>query len=193
MNHDSDDVSLPDKLNKLVSYLETHPDVAIVGCFAEYFDDFGNHLGNPPIEHEPNRIRSTFGERNSMINSAALIRREVFGRLAGYKEEFLRLDDYEFFSRALMAGFTLSNIPEVLHRVRLHPNTISRVYAPRVAMLTEVIQCDYIRYQRTRDASLWKRGQIWLSCCYRKWKAHARYSIYAFKSRLVRKKKQRVS
>ena len=70
LNHDSDDISLPGKLEALVEYLEAHPDIAIAGTLAEYFDDAGAALGRPPLEVVPDRIRKTFHETNSMINSA---------------------------------------------------------------------------------------------------------------------------
>ena len=124
LNHDSDDISLPNKLEKLVGYLEEHPEITIVGCFAEYFDDEHKYRGQPPIEWQSERIRETFGEVNSMINSTALIRKDVFETLGGYREEYRSVDDYDFFARVLLAGFSLANIPEMLHKIRLHPNSI---------------------------------------------------------------------
>ncbi len=143
MNHDSDDISLPDKLLKLVAFLESHPEIAIAGCFAEYFDDAGQPLGSPPIEHEPARIRATFGQANSMINSAALIRRGVFEKIGGYREEFRCADDYDFFTRALLAGFDLANLPEVLHRIRLHPSSVGSIHSSYMQELADVIRTNY--------------------------------------------------
>jgi glycosyltransferase involved in cell wall biosynthesis len=74
LNHDSDDLSMTDKLMKLVRYLEIHPEIAIVGSFAEYFNDAGQFLGQPKLEYEPARIRATFGQLNSMIHSAHSMR-----------------------------------------------------------------------------------------------------------------------
>src|SRR4030095_16058686 len=39
LNHDSDDISLPGKLEVLVAYLDRHPEIGIVGTLAEYFND----------------------------------------------------------------------------------------------------------------------------------------------------------
>ncbi|HHT9107002.1 MAG TPA: glycosyltransferase [Candidatus Wunengus sp. YC64] len=143
LNHDSDDISLPNKLEKLVGYLEEHPEIAIVGCIAEYFDDEHNYRGKPPIEWQPERIRETFGEVNSMINSASLIRREVFDKIGYYREEYRSVDDYDFFARALIAGFELANIPEVLHRIRLHPASVGSTRAKTQQILAEKIRENY--------------------------------------------------
>jgi len=143
LNHDSDDISLPTKLKRLIEYLETNPAVAIVGCFAEYFDDKGNCKGQPTLEWHPERIRETFGEVNSMINSASLIRREVFEKTGCYREEYRSVDDYDFFARALIAGFELANIPEVLHSIRLHPASVGSTRAKTQQILAEKIRKNY--------------------------------------------------
>jgi len=143
LNHDGDDISLPTKLERLVEYLEEHPEIGIVGCFGEYFDDVGNCEGRPAIEYEPKRIRQTFGRVNSMINSTSLVRREVFAKIGGYREEFRSVDDYDFFARALMAGFELANIPEVLHRIRLHPESVGSTRAKTQKILGDKIRENY--------------------------------------------------
>ena len=143
LNHDSDDISLPDKLEKLVGYLEEHPEIAIVGCFAEYFDDEYVYRGKPPIEWQPERIRETFGQINSIINSTALIRRDIFDTLGGYREEYRSADDYDFFARALLAGFSLANIPESLHKIRLHPNSIGSKRSQLQEKLAQQIRQNY--------------------------------------------------
>lgn len=157
MNHDSDDISLPNKLEKLVKYLEEHPEISIVGCFAEYFDDAGNYLGKPKIEYESKKIRETFGQVNSMINSASLIRREVFKKIGYYRPEYASADDYDFFARALIAGFEMANLPEVLHRIRLHPNSISSQKAQVQQIIAAKIQSEY---QSQMAKSLSEQSQI---------------------------------
>ncbi|MEW6600678.1 MAG: glycosyltransferase [Nitrospirota bacterium] len=143
LNHDSDDISLPSKLERLVRYLDEHPDIAVAGCLAEYFDDQGGDRGRPSIECEPKRVRETFGQVNSMINSAAMIRRKVFDKIGHYREEFRSVDDYDFFARALTAGFELANIPEVLHRIRLHPASVGSTRARTQELLAAKIREAY--------------------------------------------------
>jgi len=143
LNHDSDDISQPTKLEKLTQVLDRQPEIDIVGCRARYFDDGGKDLGMPPIETHPERIRATFGQVNSMINSAALIRREVFEKVGFYRQEFRSVDDYDFFSRALMANCCLMNVEEILHCIRLHPESVSSSRAQLQAELAQKIQERY--------------------------------------------------
>lgn len=146
LNHDSDDISLPNKLERLIEYLDTHSEIAIVGCFAEYFDDSGNSKGNPHVEWKPEMIRETFGQVNSIINSAALIRRRVFDSIGNYREEYRSVDDYDFFARALLAGFQLANIPEVLHKIRLHTESIGSTKADLQERLAKKIKHNYVQH-----------------------------------------------
>lgn len=143
LNHDSDDVSLPTKLETLVNFLDANPHISIVGCRAAYFDDLGNNLGIPPIELAPDKIRATFGQANSMINSASLIRREVFTRLGGYREEFRSVDDYDFFARALLAKFELANVPDILHLIRIHPQSVGSTRAQLQEQLASQVRAHY--------------------------------------------------
>lgn len=145
LNHDSDDLSAPGKLAALVAFLDRSPRIAAVGCMAVYFDDAGRALGGPDLETDPGRIRTTFGRANAMVNSATLIRREVFAVIGGYREELRSADDYDFFSRALQAGCDLANLPAVLHRIRLHGGSVSSRRSMAVADLAYQVQREYLR------------------------------------------------
>jgi GT2 family glycosyltransferase len=147
MNHDSDDISFPTKIERLVKYLEEHPEIAVVGCFVEYFDEEGNTKGSPRMEWKSERIRETFGEFNSMIHSATLFRREVFDKIGGYNNNYKVCEDYDFFARALMKGFNLANIPEVLHKVNLHAGSLCAIYKPDMQRKTQKIARNYRFYQ----------------------------------------------
>ncbi len=150
LNHDSDDISLPEKLEALIGHLEGHSDIAVLGTQAAYFNDRGDDLGSPPIELTPERIRATFHEVNSMINSASMIRRDVFAAIGGYRQDFRSVDDYDFFMRALLAGYRMENLPRILHRIRLHGGSIGTTRSGRQQELAKEIRETYLRY---RDAS----------------------------------------
>lgn len=78
-----------------------------------------------------------------MINSAALMRREVMRSLQGYREEFRSVDDYDFFARALLANFQLANVPEILHLIRIHPQSVGSTRVELQASLAQKIRENY--------------------------------------------------
>jgi glycosyltransferase involved in cell wall biosynthesis/GT2 family glycosyltransferase/predicted SAM-dependent methyltransferase len=149
MNHDSDDISLPDKLCRLVEYLDKNPEIAIVGCFAVYFGDGSVGKKPPYLEWQPQKIRQTFGEFNSMIHSAAMMRHEVVRKIGCYRDHYPPAEDYEFFALALMAGFECANIPEVLHHIRLHRKSLSAVHTQVQQAHAETIKANYRQYLKT--------------------------------------------
>jgi len=148
MNHDSDDISLPYKLETLITFLEENPDIAAVGSFAEYFDNTGNIVGRPPIEWKPKRIRATFGKVNSMLISATLMRRKLIETVAPFREQYRGCDDYDFWARALISGFNLANIPQVLHKIRIHGESVSAKHRKDMEVLSRQIQKMYSAQRR---------------------------------------------
>jgi glycosyltransferase involved in cell wall biosynthesis len=148
MNHDADDVSLPRKLEQLVKFLQEHPSVAAVGSFAEYIDERGTVVGSPPIEWKPRNIRATMGDVNSMLVSAALVRREVFASIGEFRSEFGACDDYEFWTRALLADFVLANVPHVLTLIRVHSSSLGSTRKTEMAAIAKEIGAHYRAHQR---------------------------------------------
>lgn len=155
MNHDSDDISLPTKLERLVEYLQSHKQVDAVGTFGIYFNDQGDILGNPPIEHDPNRIKKSFQKVNSMIISATLMRRSLIDNIAPFRKEYGGCDDYDFWARSLLHGYVLANLPEELHKIRIHPNSFSARKHREMEFATRRVRFNYILGNIKNQ--IWKR------------------------------------
>jgi glycosyltransferase involved in cell wall biosynthesis len=151
LNHDADDVSLPGKLESQIQYLDGRPEISVVGTLAEYFNDRGERLGNLHIEVTPERIRETFHHINSMIHSASMIRREVFETIGGYRPQLQSVDDYDYFMRALLAGFCLANIPQVLHKIRLHDRSVGSTRAALQQELAIEVQSIYLKHRGSTE------------------------------------------
>lgn len=161
MNHDSDDISLPDKFRALVDFLDVHPEVGIVSGFADYIDSQGRFLRELKLVTTPEEFRRTYHQVNSIVNSAALIRKEVFETVGSYNDDYNSVDDYDLFARALMAGFELANVPKKLHKIRLHPESIGHRKAALQEQLAERVRERLRNYNRSRGphaAERWSRG-----------------------------------
>lgn len=89
-------------------------------------------LGPPPsVEHEfwlPLGADTAFGLfQNGYGDANALVRRSVFQQMGGFTEVYnLGHEDYEFFSRAVLAGFQLQVVPFSLYWYRHVDNSMSR-------------------------------------------------------------------
>ena len=114
------------------------------------------------IDLESARIRATFGSVNSIIHSTALVRREVYDEIGGYRERWRSVDDYEFFARALLAGFELLNLPAVMHRIRQHPGSISSVRTAETNLKSAGVGA---RYDLSRAGK--RGGLVWIGALLR--------------------------
>jgi glycosyltransferase involved in cell wall biosynthesis len=119
---DADDVSLPDRLERQVQYLDRHPEIAIAGAAAWRQ---GRRLVSPP---DTARIRWTALYRNPFANPTVVFRRKAALAVGGYPEDHVHVDDYPFVSR-LIDRFPAANLPAVLVRMTVHPASLSVVHS----------------------------------------------------------------
>jgi len=124
-NHDVGDVSDPTRIQRLVEFLERYPSISHVGCHARVIDAKGNLRDYVRVPTDPDEIDRTIHEANPLLHSAAVYRRSVLGRLSGYRNVYRTVDDYDFWGRALEAGYRLANLPEDLMCIRMHDGNTS--------------------------------------------------------------------
>jgi len=120
---DADDVSLPLRLAKQVRYLESHPDVGVVGTHTENVRGAAlcSH-SRPPAGHSLIAWQLLWG--HTPVHPTVMVRREVIESAGGYDEAFQVSQDYELWSR-LVETTRFANIPEVLLRYRVHAGSVS--------------------------------------------------------------------
>lgn len=115
---DSDDVCMPDRVEKQVSYLDAHPDIAVVSSWGEEFFDDGtlSVMKVSGITHEA--VVSALRWRNVIVHPTICVRTEALRAVGGYSTRFGMLEDYDLFIRMAQAGHRFHVIPKVLVRVR---------------------------------------------------------------------------
>lgn len=121
---DDDDVSLPDRFEKELEYLNDHPDVALVSCFAKVINEKGEIVGEhkPPIDHETIKKMSFFS--GQICHPAVMFRKKIFDELGGYNEKFRYAQDYELWFR-FIGKSAVANIPDFLFLWRASKHGIS--------------------------------------------------------------------
>lgn len=122
---DGDDVCLPTRLEKQVSFLETHPEIAIVGTQIIIDDEHSNQMYQGktlPVESDILNVYCLFF--CPFIHSSIMVRRTVFDQFQ-YDESYILVQDYEWYSRVLNQ-YKGANLPDFLIRYRLHPQNVHR-------------------------------------------------------------------
>ena len=124
---DQDDICFPLRLQKQVEFLEAHPDVGMVGTYAEIW--VGNHRTSRLHEHPTDDALLKFGLLfdNHFVHSSVMLRRDVFAEVGCYSEDKSRQppEDYELWSR-VMKKFKVANLPEALMSYREVEGSMSR-------------------------------------------------------------------
>ena len=109
---DSDDLILPDYIEKCVTVLENNPDCKLVYPLAEYFDAQEGLWNLSDYDGLESLLK---GNRIPIIS---MHRAEDFVSLGGFDENLTTHEDWDFWIRLLSNGGTVIRIPEVLFRYR---------------------------------------------------------------------------
>ena len=121
---DADDVCLPERLAWQVDFMEAHPEVGVVGGAVECIDAAGRVLTTWSNPTENRMIQLALNERCLLRQPTALIRRDAFVALGGYRAPFAQAEDYDLWLR-IAERYQLANLEQVVLRYRFHPSQVS--------------------------------------------------------------------
>lgn len=148
---DGDDVSLPDRFEKQVAFLDRNPAYAFVGSSCYLFDESGEWGMRKTIE-KPQKENFLWGTR--FAHPTVMLRREALASVGGYRvsRETIRSQDFDLWMRMYAKGHIGYNIQEPLFRYYESKNPVrKRKYRYRV---NEAI----IRAKGYRQLGLLPRG-----------------------------------
>ena len=122
---DADDISLPDRLERQMEYLEkNHYD--LIGGITEMINENGSLLYSiKSVPTDPKKINKALRYSQCIAHPTWLGKKEVFEKNAGYRHMPL-CEDYDFTLRAVLNGFVISNLNEPVLKYRMTSNSISR-------------------------------------------------------------------
>ena len=121
----ADDISEPERLEKQVKFMESHPEVAVLGTWLRVIDEEGRTLGfrRYPCDHDD--IVRAMLLYNPIGQPSVMFRREVALRHGGYQyDRVLVASDYDLWCRLAKGGVRFANLPEHLVRYRIHKGAV---------------------------------------------------------------------
>jgi glycosyltransferase involved in cell wall biosynthesis len=144
---DGDDISLPQRLERQRQFLEEHPAIDIVGTFAQEIDEHGNTLFDKRMPTDSSVIARFLAYRDPLVHPSVMYRKCVFETLGYYDESKNNafLNDTEFWSRALLAGRKISNLPETLYLFRRNKDFLHRRRGWQLALAEFKLRTNYIK------------------------------------------------
>ena len=115
---DSDDICLPDRFEKQLTYLDEHPECDIVGGqITEFIDSPDNIVGRREVPLTNEEIYGFMKSRCALNHVTVMFRKEAVLKAGNYQDWFWN-EDYYLWVRMMMAGCKFANIPDVAVNVR---------------------------------------------------------------------------
>jgi glycosyltransferase involved in cell wall biosynthesis len=149
---DSDDVALPDRLERQVAFLEAHPDHALVGGHTWVIDEHSKPVGIRRYPTDYAQICSVITRYNPIAQPAVMLRRSVVDALGGYDEAFPRCQDYELWLR-VAARHPIANLDVPVIRYRVSQTQGKRTHLRQTLALTLALQRRWLFHPRFRRAA----------------------------------------
>lgn len=115
---DSDDICSPDRFEKQLVYLESHPECDIVGGqITEFIDWPQNIVGKREVPCTNEEIYNYMRSRCALNHPTVMFKKESVLKAGNYKDWFWN-EDYYMWIRMMERGCVFANLPDVLVNMR---------------------------------------------------------------------------
>lgn len=118
---DADDISMLDRFDKQIAYLNIHKDIDCLGGAINEIDENSEDRGKiTRYPCEPDETLHFFRKRNPVAHPTVMMRRTIFEKAGSYYPmEFVRNEDTMLWYKAYMGGAKIANLPDVLLNFRM--------------------------------------------------------------------------
>ena len=163
---DADDVSLPTRLEQQVWFLDTHPDIGVVGCLVQFGgpapqnEGYARHVAWLNSLTTPEAIALNRFVEAPLAHPSVLFRRELVAQHGGYRHGPFP-EDYELWLRWLDHGVRLAKVPELLLVWHDSPDRLSRRDPRYAAKAFYAVKAPYLARAVRRtlaERALWVWG-----------------------------------
>lgn len=150
---DADDIAFPDRLARQVEFLESHPEVDLVGTRAVAFRDDGSVIGLLPFAQDHDEICARPWNNIPLAHPTWMGRTEWFQQHRYAMPECQRAEDQELLLRACRAS-TFACLPNVLLAYRQGPFSARRTLTGR----TSLLRAQTRHFLRRGEIGFWVRA-----------------------------------
>lgn len=121
---DGDDVSLDNRLEVQVNFLDKNEDISVVGSYVYLMDQEGRKWGTIRPPEVPQK--KDWAKSATIIHASTLMRKSDILSVGMYNERALRVEDYDLWMKLVSSGFNIRTIPLFLYSVRWSLGDYSR-------------------------------------------------------------------
>ena len=115
---DADDISMPERLDRQVSFIHNKKDIALVGTWVLTINSNGEKVDKVIYPCDDATIRKNIVLRNQFAHGSVMYRKEAVVSAGCYNELFRFSEDYNLWVRLVEFG-EAANIPEFLYKWRM--------------------------------------------------------------------------
>lgn len=116
---DADDLALPHRLERQVSFIESNPKLALVFSNVYLIDSKENLLGETHFPTQTEAITESLIKLNPFAHSSVLFRKAAAVQAGGYNDRCERSIDYNFYLELLLNGLQIGGTGESLTKLRV--------------------------------------------------------------------------
>ncbi|HEX8521008.1 MAG TPA: glycosyltransferase family 2 protein [Tepidisphaeraceae bacterium] len=152
---DADDVSMPQRFERQVEYLDAHPECVCVGSRVLAIDPYGGVLYTSEHEQSHEWIDRELlkGVGWAVVHPVAMLRKGAMSAVGAYRREFQWAEDMDLFLRLAELG-KLANLPDILLQYRQHPDSVNRSrQKEQIQVINAVVADAHRRRGLTMDKS----------------------------------------
>ena len=131
--HDADDFSLNQRVEKQIERMEREPSLKMCGTSFETLREDGTSFGITIMEQKFEVIKENIWKHSQFHGPTMMFKKEAIDRLGGqiYRPFFEDYnEDVDLSLRVLSMGKCV-NLPEVLYKYRIRPDSLSKIITPK--------------------------------------------------------------
>jgi glycosyltransferase involved in cell wall biosynthesis len=121
---DADDLSMPERLEKQLAFLEKHNKIALLGTAIKSIDHQGIYLKMTKFPRNHSSIQKIMKHENCFYHGSVMFKRHCFIEAGGYREIFSTSQDYDLWLR-FAEKFEVANLLTPLYKYRFNRQSIS--------------------------------------------------------------------
>ena len=148
---DCGDWAHPERLERQLQYLKSHPGIAALGTAVEVLDHNGDYAHDYYPPQDPAGIRASLFYGLAFKHPSMMFRAAVFKEIGLYSPDYQAAEDYELVRRAAVAH-DLANLPVMLLKKVESLNSVSATR--RTAQLLSRLRIQW-RYRQLSSPHFW--------------------------------------
>lgn len=123
---DADDISLPERLEKQIAFMETNPETECLGTWAIEINSDGSEYFRKQMPETHDGCWEQFMIRDCMIHPTVMYRRSYIEKAGLYSLDTYFGEDTMMWAQGFAAGCKFANVPEFLFKFRLNEDFFNR-------------------------------------------------------------------